>query len=83
MKFSTKDFSRKYDQMRSFLRIWSHLLTKSLTENFISCTVIFEEELKEFSILSEFSSKVWKISEQFHNLCSSLNKTEKFFRGNF
>ena len=26
-------------QIRSFLRIWSHLLTKSLMENFIFCAV--------------------------------------------
>ena len=27
-----RDFLSKYDQIRSFLRIWSHLLKKSLTE---------------------------------------------------
>ena len=39
MKFSIKDFFSKCDQIRSFLRIWSHLLKKSLTENFIFCAV--------------------------------------------
>ena len=34
MKFSIKDFSRKCDQIRRKLRIWSHLLEKSLMENF-------------------------------------------------
>ena len=38
MKFSIKDFSSKCDQIRSFPRIWSYLLQKSL-ENFISCVV--------------------------------------------
>ena len=38
-KFSIKDFFSKCDQMRSFLRIWSHLLKKSLMENFIFCAV--------------------------------------------
>ena len=33
--FFIKDFFSKYDQIRSFLRIWSHLLKKSLIENFI------------------------------------------------
>ena len=33
--FSTKDFSSKCDQICSFLLIWSHLLNKSLIENFI------------------------------------------------
>ena len=40
MKFFIKDFFSKCDQIRSFLRIWSHLLTKSLMENFIFCAVI-------------------------------------------
>ena len=35
MKFSIKDFSSIYDQIRRFLGIWSHLLKKSLMENFI------------------------------------------------
>ena len=39
MKFSIKDFSSKCDQVRSFLRIWSHLLDKSLMENFVFCAV--------------------------------------------
>ena len=34
MKFFTKDFFSKCDQIRSFLRLWSHLLKKSLMENF-------------------------------------------------
>ena len=39
MKFSIKDFFTRCDQIRSFLRIWSHLLEESLTENFIFCVV--------------------------------------------
>ena len=35
MKFSIKVFFSKCDQIRGFLRIWSYLLKKSLTENFI------------------------------------------------
>ena len=35
MKFSIRDFFSKCNQMRSFLRIWSYLLKKSLMENFI------------------------------------------------
>ena len=41
MEFSIKDFFRKCDQIRSFLRIWSHLLKKSLMENFIFGAVSF------------------------------------------
>ena len=39
MKFSIKDFFSICDQIRSFLRIWSHLLKKSLMENSIFCVV--------------------------------------------
>ena len=39
LKFSIKDFLSKCDQIRSFLRIWSHLLKKSLMKNFIFCAV--------------------------------------------
>ena len=39
MKFSIKDFFSKCDQIRRKLRNWSHLLKKSLIENFIFCAV--------------------------------------------
>ena len=35
MKFSIKDFIGKCDQIHRKLRIWSHLLRKSVMENFI------------------------------------------------
>ena len=43
MKYSIKDFFRKCDQMRNILRIWSHLLKKSLMENFIFCAVFHDK----------------------------------------
>ena len=39
MKFSIKNFSSKCDHIRSYLRMWSHLLAKSLMGNFIFCAV--------------------------------------------
>ena len=39
MKFSIKYFFSKCDQILCFLQIWSHLLKKSLIENFIFCAV--------------------------------------------
>ena len=39
MRFSIEDFSSKYDQIRRKLPIWSHILKKSLMENFIFCAV--------------------------------------------
>ena len=40
MKFSIKDFSSKFDQMRSFLQIWSHLLEKFLMGSFTFCALL-------------------------------------------
>ena len=39
MKFSIKDFFSKCDQIHRKQWIWSHLLKKSLMENFIFCGV--------------------------------------------
>ena len=43
MKFSIQDFFSKCDQIRSFLRIWSHLLKKSLMNNFIFCACLVQQ----------------------------------------
>ena len=60
MKFSIKDFFSKCDQIRSKLRIWSHLLKKSLMENFIFCAVsmIEIEKKKKSKISSLFFKKL-------------------------
>ena len=39
MSFSIKAIFGKCDQIRRKLRIWLHLLKKSLMENFIFCAV--------------------------------------------
>ena len=47
MKCSIKYFFSKFDQIRSFLWIWSHLLKKSLMENFIFGAVLMWEHRYE------------------------------------
>ena len=42
MKFSIKDSFSKCDQIRRNLRIWSHLLKKSLMKKFIFCAVCWK-----------------------------------------
>ena len=51
----------KCDQIRSFQRIWSHLLKKSLMENFIFCAVL---RLYRRAFCQKFSLKnlIWKTS---------------------
>ena len=51
MKFSIKDIFSKCDQIRRKLRIWLHLLKKSLMENFIFCAVPY---------VWEGTKNVWK-----------------------
>ena len=41
MNFTIKDFFSKCNQIRRKLRIWLHLLKKSLMENFIFCAVFW------------------------------------------
>ena len=40
IKFSIKEFFSKYDHIRSFLQIWSHLPKKSLMKNFTFCAAL-------------------------------------------
>ena len=66
MKFAIKDFFSKCDQIRSFLRICSHLLKKSLTESFILCAVSvrksnFPSSLKIANIIAVCILKSWHI----------------------
>ena len=56
MKFSTKDFFSKCDQIRRKLRIWSHLLKKSLMKNFIFCA------MSTVSAAKETNKKIAKLS---------------------
>ena len=72
MKFSNKDLSI-CDQIRRKLQIWSHLLKKSLKENFIFCSVLQILVLNRFCSLS-----LWVVSTIFLHLTIfySLNDTD-------
>ena len=75
MKFSTKDFFSKCDQIRRKLRIWSNLLKKSLIENLFFCAVILSPSGLILAVTSKvplfdlkkvtlpFSNKQWKRSQ--------------------
>ena len=54
MKFSIKDFFSKCDQIPKNLRIWSHILEKSLMENFSFYAVLLPKKTskKNFIICS-------------------------------
>ena len=57
MKFAFKNFFRKCDQIRSFLRIWSHLLKKFQMENFIFCAVRLILRIKHEKLLFRGNGK--------------------------
>ena len=63
MKFSIKDFFSKCDQIRRKLRIWSHLLKKFLTKNFISCTVTCSSK---FANCKHVLHETQTLSQRFH-----------------
>ena len=65
IKFSIMDFFSKCDQIHSFQRTWSHLLKKSLIENFIFCAVTAFGWilLNDISVVSKVSvhTLLWKL----------------------
>ena len=58
MKFSIKDFFSKCDQIRRFLRIWSHLLEKSLIESFIFYVVKCQHNASIYNVF-KLKSKIF------------------------
>ena len=70
MNFSFNDFFNKCEQIRSFLRIWSHLMKKSLVKNFTFCAadVLISSKVKNtkmtsFSLLLQLALKEFICSE--------------------
>ena len=75
MNFSIKDFYSKCDQIRRKLRIWSHLLKKSLMENFIFCgnlllkaTGLFKYVWR-FSRHQELKGCMWSLRKSDWSVC--------------
>ena len=60
MKFSIKDFFSKCDKIRRKLRVWSHLLKKSLIENFIFSVVCKPRYKKMLWILKMVITSFWR-----------------------
>ena len=58
IKFSIQDFVSKCDQIRRNLRVWSHLLKKSLMENSIFCAVEQYQSQSYVFTLMENSARV-------------------------
>ena len=67
-KFSIKDFASKCDQIRSKLRILSHLLQKSLMENFFLCAVLVTLKNHELMKLNRNICSIRETKEQRKHL---------------
>ena len=70
MKFSINHFFSKCDQIRKKLRIWSHLLKKSLMENFNFCVLLVLKVLvlKDFYLNLKNISLLLNVISTFSNL---------------
>ena len=80
IKLSIKDFFSKCDQIRRFLRIWSHLLKKSLMENFIFCTVILEYTDQKKPVFGHILRNVMEFILQTFQYLSNLLTHSLFLR---
>ena len=81
MKFSTKDFFSKCDQIRKKLRILSHLLKKFFMENFIFCALspirmTFFVSFALFLCKPTILNKIIGTLKQNYNCCFTV-KTQK------
>ena len=86
MKFSIKNFFSKCDQIRGKLRIWSHLLRKSLMENFIFCAVSLSS-VNTFTLNDDYNLKlsdiqIWFLLSLFrynYEVAASINRLKNKF----
>ena len=88
MKFSMKYFFSKCDQIRGLLRIWSHLLKKSLMKNFIFCATtfftfitfnnFFKPESRSFMHFMELLNINQRVSVTPEHLIFTFNSFKKY-----
>ena len=85
MKFSITHFFSKCDQIRSFLRIWSYLLKRSVMENFIFCAVLGHCCLHESQAKKNKKAKCFnpKIPEKFRSQTCRLLINDKSIYGRY
>ena len=88
MKFSIKEFFSKFNQICCFCRMRSHLLKKSLMENFIFSAVIIDYQynkgiikscktyLQTVEVFSKMIYLFWKQGLAFRGHCEILNEEE-------
>ena len=78
MKFAIENFFSKCDQIRRKLRIWSHLLQKSLMENFIFCAVDIAAK-REVTLFSFMNSDMVK-PEKYESFSTCISRYPETLR---
>ena len=73
MKFSIRDSFSKCYQIRRKLRIWSHLLKKSLMENFIFCAVHY------VVCRAQLNNSENKLRQEMHEILIVIMARDIFF----
>ena len=76
MKFSIKDFLSQCDQIRKKLRIRSHLLKKSLMENFIFCAVDVRSRIHRI-ITNIYNNKQKKLKDSVRKDSAKVKVKDK------
>ena len=72
MKFSIKNFSSKCDQILRNLRIWSHLLEKSLMENLCIVNLCYVMHQNTFRTLTYSELYLFRYTEAFSSILSTI-----------
>ena len=79
LRFYIKDFFSKCDQIRSFRRIWSYLLKRSLMKNLIFCVVL---PMKILTLQDIIKFIILKLIHFYYNNDQSLKLVESVFTNN-
>ena len=79
MKFPTEDFFSKCDQIRSFLRIWSHLLKKSLMENFFCAAISSTQNMVSLKLLTFYPKDTRVFCKNLVVILSSWHHLRRLF----
>ena len=79
MRFSINDFFSNCDQIQSFRRLWSHLLKKSLMENFL-CSGISSSLHRRASNSQPSFSKLTQVFQTLGRALENLRENQKLSR---
>ena len=79
MKFPTEDFFSKCDQIRRKLRIWSHLLKKSLMENFFCAAISSTQNMVSLKLLTFYPKDTRVFCKNLVVILSSRHHLRRLF----